>query len=72
MNCDMYNSCNMDMRDLTDMYACSPRAYISGKSQAIMLQVICITCGTLNITQICSWVLCLFIVAVYNFDYGSF
>ena len=39
----------MGMRDLPDMYACrwSPRAYISGKSQEHMLQVICITsdCG---------------------------
>ena len=37
----------MGARDLPDMYAQSLRAYISGKSQAHMLQVICITsvCG---------------------------
>ena len=36
------NSCNMGTRDLPDMYARSPRAYISGKSQVHMLQVICL------------------------------
>ena len=41
------NSCNMGTRDLPDMYAQGPRAYISGKSQEHMLQVIFITsdCG---------------------------
>ena len=43
------NSCNMGARDLPDMYARSPRAYISGESRAPMLQVPCITSGTLNI-----------------------
>ena len=37
------------------------RAYISGKSRAPMLQVLCITSGTLKITQTQSWLLCLFI-----------
>ena len=44
----------MGARDLPDMYArspraCSPRAYISGESRAPMLQVPCITSGTLKI-----------------------
>ena len=39
-------SCNMGRRDLPDVYAQSPRAYTSGKSQ---LQVICITSSTLKI-----------------------
>ena len=33
----------MAMRDLPDMYALSPQAYTSGKSQMAMLQVLCIT-----------------------------
>ena len=40
------------MKDLPDMYAQGLRAYISGKSRAPMLQVICITSGTLKIVQI--------------------
>ena len=40
---DLSNSCNMGARDLPDMYARGMRAYISGKSRAHMLQVICIT-----------------------------
>ena len=52
--CMLSNSCNMGARDLPDMYARSPRAtgpraYISGKSRASMLQVLCITSGTLKI-----------------------
>ena len=44
----------MGARDLPDMYARGPqarglRAYISGESQAPMLQVLCITSGTLKI-----------------------
>ena len=49
---DMYrirNSCNMGTRDLPDMYARGLRAYISGESRAPMLQVLCITSGTLKI-----------------------
>ena len=44
------NGCNMGMGDLPDMYARGLRAtgrglraYISGKSQMAMLQVLCIT-----------------------------
>ena len=33
----------MSMRDLPDMYALVPWAYISGKSRMPMLQVLCIT-----------------------------
>ena len=45
------NSYNMGARDLTDKYAQIPRvggwrAYISGKSRALTLQVQCITSGT--------------------------
>ena len=47
--CKLCNSCNMGMRDLPDMYARGPRAYISGKSRVHMLQVICNTSGTLKI-----------------------
>ena len=43
------NSCNMGARDLPDMYARGLRAYISGESRAPMLQVLCITFGTLKI-----------------------
>ena len=43
---------------LPDMYAWSPRPYISGKSQVPMLLVLCITSGTLKIAQTGS---CLFI-----------
>ena len=35
------NSCNIGTSDLPDMYAQSPRAYISGKSRVPMLQPIC-------------------------------
>ena len=34
---------------LPDMYAQSPRAYISGKARVPMLQLICHTSGTLKI-----------------------
>ena len=43
------NSCNMGERDLPNMYARGPRAYISGESRAPMLQVLCITSGTLKV-----------------------
>ena len=33
-------TCNMCTRDLPDMYALSPRAYISGKSLVPMLQLL--------------------------------
>ena len=39
----------MGRRDLPDMHAQSPRAYISGKSRLPMLQVICITSAILKI-----------------------
>ena len=39
--CCLCISCNMGKRDLPDMYAQSPRAYISGKSRVHMLQLIC-------------------------------
>ena len=44
----------MGARDLSDMYARGPqarglRAYTSGESRTPMLQVICITSGTLKI-----------------------
>ena len=41
------NGCNMGTGDLPDMYARGLGAYISGKSQEHMLQVICLTsdCG---------------------------
>ena len=52
-NNELCNSCNMGMRDLSDMYSlitqsCSLRAYISGKSKVPMVQVICIISGTLK------------------------
>ena len=36
----LHISCNMGTLDLPDMYALSPRAYISGKSLVPMLQLI--------------------------------
>ena len=39
----------MGTRDLPDIYARGLRAYISGKSQVHMLQLICKTSGTLKI-----------------------
>ena len=45
------NCCNMGTRNLPDMDAQSLRTYISGKSRASMLQVLCITSGTLKIAQ---------------------
>ena len=41
------NGCNTGMGDLPDMYAQGPRAYISGKLQMHMLQVL-ITYVTVN------------------------
>ena len=35
------NSCNIGTSDLPDVYAQSPRAYISGKSRVPKLQLIC-------------------------------
>ena len=59
------NICNMGVRNLTGMHTQSvrvadPRAYISGKSWAPMLQVTCITSSTLRITQTYSSLLCIF------------
>ena len=36
----MHNTCNMAICDLPDMYALSPRGYISGKFPMAMLQVL--------------------------------
>ena len=62
------NSCNMGMRNLL---ICMPsalgpaalglQAYISSKSRTPMLQVLCITSGTLKSAETYSWLLCLFI-----------
>ena len=68
----------MGARDLPDMYtrssrAAGLRAYISGESQAPMLQVICITSGTL---KICPNLQCsalpIHITMGIRFDYGIF
>ena len=52
----------MGARDLPDMYARGLRAFISGESQAPMLQVTCITSRTLPI----------YITMSSHFDYGIF
>ena len=36
----IHNTCNMSTRDLPDMFALSPQAYISGKSFVPMLQLL--------------------------------
>ena len=72
------NSCNMGERDLPDMYARSlraagPRAYISGESRAPMLQVICITSGTLKICpNLQAFALPIYITTRIRFDYDIF
>ena len=48
----MCNSCNMGMRDFPDMYARSPREFISGKSQMHMLQLLCNTFILIVTTQV--------------------
>ena len=42
----LHISCNMCTRDLPDMYALSPQAYISGKSLVPMLKLIHILPGS--------------------------
>ena len=64
----------MDTRDFPDMYTRSTRAaglkaYKSCKSQASMLQVLCITSGTLEISK--TYALHIFI-AMGSCDYGTF
>ena len=67
------NSCNMGVRDLSDMYAQSPRAYILGESRVPMLQVICITSGTLKICpNLQAFALPIYITMNIRFNYGIF
>ena len=40
----IHNTCNMDTRDLPDMYALGLQAYISGKSLVPMLQLLHVAC----------------------------
>ena len=53
--------CLICMPEARGPMALGLQAYISGKSRAPMLQVLCITSGTLKIAQTYSWLLCLFI-----------
>ena len=68
----------MGARDLPDMYARSPsaaglRAYISGESRAPMLQLICITSGTLKMCpNLQAFALPIYITMSIRFDYGIF
>ena len=68
----------MGARDLPDMYARGPqaqglRAYISGESRAPMLQVICITSGTLKICpNLQAFALPIYVTMSIRFDYGIF
>ena len=63
----------MGVRDLPDMYARGPRACILGKSQAPMLQVVCITSGTLKICpNLQVTALPIYITMSSRFDYGIF
>ena len=52
----LHNICNMDSRDLPNMYALTLRpqrahAYTSGKSQLSMLHMLCNTMATALLTQ---------------------
>ena len=64
----------MGARDLPDMYARSLRAYISGESRAPMLQVICITSGTLkiNLPKLTGFCFAYLYNNGISFDYGIF
>ena len=63
----------MGARDLPDMYAQSPRANISFESRAPILQVLCITSGTLNICpNLQALALSIYIPMSIRFDYGIF
>ena len=63
----------MGARDLPDMYARGLRAYISGESRAPMLQVLCITSGTLKICLTYRFCFAyIYITMSIHFDYGIF